>query len=171
LVSAHPEPESPVASHVVLTCGVAGSGKTAYAKSLERLGYERLSIDEQIWREHGRDGASFPPDEYERMKSDAEAVLLDRLLILIGEGRLAVLEYSFWSREKRDRYKAIIESHGATWELVYLKASPALLRERLAARNGSGGANSVTVSGDLLDRYLEGFEEPIGEGEFVIEQH
>jgi len=170
-VSAHLEPDSSVTSHVVLTCGVAGSGKTTYAKSLERLGYERLSIDEQLWREHGLDGASFPPDEYERMKSDAEATLLDRLIVLIGEGRPVVLEYSFWSRERRDRYKAIIESRGATWELVYLKASPAVLRERVAARNGSGGANSVTVSDDLLDRYLEGFEEPVGEGEVVIEQH
>jgi predicted kinase len=169
-VSDSVEPDVPVNAYVVMTCGVAGSGKTTYAKSLEQIGYERLSIDEEIWREYGSDGAAFPPDEYERMKSDAEATLLDRLIVLIGEGRPVVLEYSFWNREKRDRYKAIIESHGATWELVYLKASPSVLRERLAARNGSGGANSVTVSDDLLDRYLEWFEEPVGEGELVLEQ-
>jgi predicted kinase len=163
--------DTPSKSHVVLTCGVAGSGKTTYAKSLQQRGYERLSIDEQVWREYGRDGGLIPPDEYERMKSDAEATLLDRLVALIGEGRPVVLEYSFWSRDKRDRYKSIIEFHGATWELVYFRASPTVLRERLAARNGMGGANSVTVSSELLDQYLAGFEEPVGEGERVIDQY
>jgi predicted kinase len=153
-----------------MTCGVAGSGKTTYALALERQGYERLSIDEHIWREYQRDGASFPPEEYKRIKAATEAVLLERLLVLIAEGRSAVLDYSFWNRETRDRYKSIIEANGATWELVYLKASPAALRERLSARNGSGGANAVTVSPELLDRYLEGFQEPVGEGERVIQQ-
>jgi len=33
---------------VVLLCGVAGAGKTTYAKRLETCGHVRLSIDEEI---------------------------------------------------------------------------------------------------------------------------
>ncbi|WP_449066817.1 AAA family ATPase, partial [Planomonospora algeriensis] len=96
---------------VVMMCGLAGSGKTTYALALEESGYTRLSIDEEIWRRFGRDGAEFAPDEYERHKGAAEEV-----------------------------------------------------------RNTVRGANAVTVSEELLDRYLAGFEEPAGEGERAILQ-
>jgi predicted kinase len=32
-----------------------------------------------------------------------------------------VIDYSFWSRANRDRYKAVIESHGCRRELIWLK--------------------------------------------------
>ncbi|GAA3245936.1 AAA family ATPase [Nonomuraea helvata] len=88
----------------------------------------------------------------------------------LGAGQAVVLDYSFWRRTTRDYYKALVESHGCRWELVYLKASPETLRRRLAVRNKLHGANSVTVSEDLLDRYLAGFEEPVDEGELMILQ-
>jgi predicted kinase len=81
-----------------------------------------------------------------------------------------VVDYSFWNSAARRRYKALIESHGCRWELVHLKASLVTLQRRLAARNKLHGANSVSVSGELLDRYFASFEEPIGEGERVILQ-
>ena len=34
-------------SKVVMMCGVCGSGKTTYAKQLEKNGFVRLSIDEK----------------------------------------------------------------------------------------------------------------------------
>lgn len=34
---------------VVMMCGVAGSGKTTFSKKLEKEGFVRLSIDEEIW--------------------------------------------------------------------------------------------------------------------------
>ncbi|GII04019.1 AAA family ATPase [Planobispora takensis] len=155
---------------VVLMCGVAGSGKTTYAQALEQRGYVRLSIDEVIWERFGRDGAHFDPQEYEDHKAAAEEALRHELVRLMQAGRPVVLDYSFWQRAKRDRYKSLIESHGYRWELVYLKANPETLRRRLAVRNALEGPNSVTVSEDLLQRYLAGFEEPIEEGERTITQ-
>lgn len=34
---------------VVMMCGLPGSGKSTYARALERRGYARLSIDEIVW--------------------------------------------------------------------------------------------------------------------------
>jgi len=34
--------------HVIMMCGVCGSGKTTYAKQKEEEGYIRLSIDEEM---------------------------------------------------------------------------------------------------------------------------
>jgi predicted kinase len=154
---------------VVMMCGVAGSGKTTYATGLEQQNFVRLSIDEAIWAAIGRDGAELDPAEYERHKAAAECALQAELLRLIADGRSVVLDYSFWQRATRDRYKALIEQSGGRWELVYLRVPADTLRRRLAVRNQLVGANAVTVSEELLDRYLAGFEAPDGEGERVIE--
>ncbi|MGN9841498.1 AAA family ATPase [Nonomuraea sp. H19] len=158
------------ARSVVMMCGIAGSGKSTYAQALERRGYVRLSIDEAIWTRFGRDAAEFDPAEYEDHKAAAEEALRKRLVDLMEAGQPVVLDYSFWRRTTRDYYKALIESHGCRWELIYLKASPETLRQRLAVRNKLHGANSVTVSEDLLNRYLAGFEEPVDEGQLTITQ-
>ncbi|MEO3793428.1 ATP-binding protein [Nonomuraea sp. B10E15] len=155
---------------VVMMCGIAGSGKSTYAQALERHGYVRLSIDEVIWSRFGRDAVEFDSAEYEGHKAAAEEALRKRLVDLMKAGQPVVLDYSFWRRTTRDGYKALIESHGCRWKLIYLKASPETLRQRLAVRNKLHGANSVTVSEDLLNRYLAGFEEPVDEGELTILQ-
>ncbi|MGW5400468.1 AAA family ATPase [Streptomyces sp. NPDC003952] len=156
---------------VVLMCGLPGSGKTTYALGLERRGYTRLSVDEEVWERIGRDPAELDPEEYDRLRADAERELWCELEQLLEDREPVVVDNSFWSRAARDRYKALIERHGCRWELVHFKASPDTLRSRLAARNsGARSANRVTVSDALLERYAAGFEEPVGEGERVFLQ-
>ncbi|WP_261565157.1 AAA family ATPase [Frankia gtarii] len=155
---------------VVMMCGLPGSGKSTYARALERRGYSRLSIDEIVWIWAGRDGAELDPAEYEHLKSTAEQQLWDDLIRLLEAKVPTVIDYSFWNRATRDRYKAVIESHGCRWELVRLKADLETLRRRLAIRNQRNDANSVTVSDELLERYFANFQEPAGEGERVILQ-
>lgn len=155
---------------VVMMCGLPGSGKSTYAQALERRGYSRLSIDEVVWARVGRDAADLDPAVYEQLKSAVEQELWDELIRLMEAKLPIVIDYSFWSRATRNRYKAAIESHGCRWELIRLKADLATLRRRLTARSRRGDANSVTVCDDLLGRYVTDFEEPVGEGERVIVQ-
>jgi predicted kinase len=162
-----PAPEPGV---VIMMCGLAGSGKTTHALRLEGRGYLRLSVDEIIWRRLGRDLMLLDPAEREHHLATAELELEEELIPLVKAQKPVVLDKSFWNRAARDHYKALIENHGGTWRLIYLKADPGILRRRLAIRNIQRGPNSVTVSAELLDRYLAGFEEPCGEGEHVIVQ-
>ncbi|WP_082341648.1 AAA family ATPase [Paenibacillus solani] len=60
-------------------CGVAGSGKTTFAQRLERLGFVRLSIDEEIWTTNGRYGIDYPIEIYEQLKVEAELKLRNEL--------------------------------------------------------------------------------------------
>ena len=53
-----------------------------------------------------------------------------------------MIDFSFWSKENRDFYKAMIEKAGGTVELVYMKASKEILRKRLDKRNLFLNANS-----------------------------
>ncbi|WP_246552746.1 AAA family ATPase [Paenibacillus tritici] len=155
---------------VVLMCGVAGSGKTTFALKLEHEGFARLSIDEEIWSTHGRFGVDYPEADYESFKEQAEVKLRGELVRLIQAGRHVVVDFSFWQRRRRDEYKQLIGQHGGEWALIHLKVQPDELRQRLLLRNVRMDANAAfPITGEILTRFLNGFETPAGEGEWVIE--
>lgn len=80
------------------------------------------------------------------------------------------MDNSFWRRSTRDRYKRLVVAAGGRWELVYLKASPERLRERLAARRERFGANAAFPIDDaLLERHPAGLEDPYGGGETITD--
>ncbi len=153
---------------MVLLCGVAGSGKTTYAQQLETEGYVRLSVDEEVWSRFGRYGIDYDPADYPQLSAAAEDVLRERLITLIRQNRDVVVDFSLWQRVSRDRYKRLVESNGGTWRLIHLKVDPAVLRQRLDGRAARFDANAAfPITQDILAAYLDGFEEPQGEGEDV----
>ncbi len=157
-------------ARVVLLCGLAGSGKTTYARSLEAAGHVRLSIDEEVWSRFGRFGIDYEPERYAEFSAIAERALRARLAVLVGQGRDVVIDFSFWERAARDRYKRLIEDAGGTWRLVYLKADQALLRQRLQDRSRRFDANAAfPITDDLLASYAASFEEPNDEQEEAID--
>ena len=150
-------------------CGVAGSGKTTYAQVLESQGYVRLSIDEEVWQRFGRYGLDYEPTLYAGYGTAAEEGLRQRLLVLIEEGRDVVVDFSFWQRSSRDRYKVLIEQAGGHWRLLYLQVGPAVLRKRLDVRRQRFDANAAfPVDQELLEHYLTDFQVPNGEGEELV---
>lgn len=157
--------------HVILMCGVSGSGKTTYAVQKEREGYVRLSIDEEMWSRYGRYGVDYPPERYGELSAQVEMQLRKRLSELVRAGRDVVVDFSFWSRQRRNEYRLLIERAGGHADLIYLKADLETLRARLARRNLHIGPNAAyVITDEILQRYFDGFEEPFGEGETVIAQ-
>ena len=154
---------------VVLLCGLAGSGKTRYAERLERQGYVRLSIDEELWAAFGRYGVDYPPERYGELSDVVERRQRDRLASLIASRSDVVVDNSFWKRRDRDDYKALIEAGGGRWRLVYLRVPAHELRRRLQLRSVRFDANAAFPIDDaLFARYLDVFEEPVDEGEAVV---
>ncbi|MBH0166685.1 ATP-binding protein [Fictibacillus sp. 7GRE50] len=153
---------------VVMMCGVAGSGKTTFSQRLEKKGFVRLSIDEEIWSTNGRWGIDFPMDKFEEYRKDAESKLRKRLIQLIHDKQQVVIDFSFWDRLRRNEYKKLIKESGGKWKLVYLKVHPDELRKRLKLRNQRFDANSFPISDELLNSYVNGFEVPSDEGEIVV---
>lgn len=157
-------------AQVVLLCGLAGSGKTTYAQGLEASGYVRLSIDEEVWSRFGRFGVDYEPARYAELSAVAEAALRHRLVALVRQGRDVVIDFSFWQRAARDRYKQLIEDAGGSWRLVYLRADQVLLRRRLKERSRRFDANAAfPITDDIFASYLAGFEEPHDEGEEIVD--
>ncbi|WP_460624161.1 AAA family ATPase [Kineococcus endophyticus] len=157
--------EGPV---VVLLCGMVGAGKTTFATRLEREGYVRLSIDEELWSRFGRYGLDYPTEVYDEYSHVAEHVLLDRLRSLVAQGRDVVVDFGFWSRASRDRYKRVVQEMGARWRLVHLDVPRDVLLRRLAVRSSRFDANAAfPIDAATLDGFLARFEPPSGEGEEV----
>lgn len=144
----------------MLLCGVAGAGKTRFARNLQARGWLRLSVDVEVF---GRAGAQVADDD--PRKAHAQAAVDRRLVRLLADGADVVLDLSLWSRSERDRYKSLVEDHGGRWSLVHLRAPEAELRRRLRNRHDPLDADGVDVPPELLQRYLDGFEVPRGEGE------
>lgn len=156
---------------VVLMCGLPGAGKTTYAKTLERTGHVRLSVDEEMWRQDRELAARFDTPEYFDFTVRVERQLRTRLTELIADGRDVVVDLSFWSRQRREEYKALITAHGAAWQLVYFGVPREELLRRLARRKLRPGPNSAPVGPAYLDKFIAGFEPPVNEGEKVIQAH
>lgn len=155
---------------IIMMCGVAGSGKTTFAQRLEKEGFVRLSIDEEIWKVNGRYGIDYPVEKYGDYQIEAERRLRNQLICLIQDKRKVVIDFSFWQKAKRDGYKQLIEEAGGEWKLIYLKVSPEIIRKRLDVRSKRFDANAAfPITEDTLTSYLNGFEVPSCEGEVVIE--
>lgn len=156
---------------VILLCGVAGSGKTTYSQQLELQGFVRLSIDEEVWETNGRFGVDYAAENYGQLSGEAEDRLRNKLVALLHNGTDVVVDFSFWQKQRRERYRQLIESNGGICQLIYLKATPAVVTQRLNARNSRRYANAAfPIDAAMIGRFFDGFEEPDGEGETVVEQ-
>lgn len=94
---------------IILMCGVSGSGKTTFAKIIEKYGFVRLSIDETVYSTYGNCLFDFSPVEIDKIKNKAEQKLKLQLEDLIKDEQNAVIDFSFWNKTKRLEYKNFIE--------------------------------------------------------------
>ncbi|KAL7619560.1 hypothetical protein AAE478_010101 [Parahypoxylon ruwenzoriense] len=160
---------------VVMTCGIAGAGKSTLSKAIlaNHPNYERLSIDATIGAKHGIYGVDYPREKCAQFQEEASDECEARLLSLLREGEKdVILDRSFYSKEDREYYKALIEKHGGRWVLVYLRArTKDFLWGRIVQRRQKGvdADSAYEVTKEILDRYWDGFEHPTNEGEIVIE--
>jgi predicted kinase len=154
---------------VYLLCGLTGSGKTTYARRLEAGGAVRLSVDEEVHARHGRYGVDYPMSEYFERERPVVEELPRRLVELVESGHDVVLDYGLWRRRDREAYKRLVEEHGGRWRLLYFKVDPEVLRQRLANRNRRADANALMVTPSALEDFIARFEEPVGEGEELVQ--
>lgn len=155
---------------VVVMCGISGSGKTVFARRLECAGYHRLSVDECAWRIHGSTLSDMPPEELKEVYVKA----LSELMLSLGEalerGLEVVIDAPMCKRAGREAVYSICRAAGVRPLTVYMSAQPDILAARLAGRCGST-ADDQCITPAMLARFLEGFEAPRADEQFItIEQ-
>lgn len=141
-----------------LICGLPGAGKTTLAKQLEHTRPAlRLAPDEWILAllADSNDTA-----ERDRLREPVEAIqweVAKRVLVL---GTDVILEWGFWSREERAKYRAEAEALGAHVELRYLAVKRDELWARLKQRNAEAPPGMFVVTEEELERWSSWFEPP-----------
>ena len=96
-----------------MICGISGSGKTFYAKKLERQGVVRLSIDEELWPDFFILDPLLCAEHKAMLKEQAKARIKSRAANLIAAGRDVSIDMPFCKRAQRDEFRAFAREHGA----------------------------------------------------------
>ncbi|KAJ8114432.1 hypothetical protein OPT61_g3687 [Boeremia exigua] len=161
---------------VLMTCGLAGAGKTTLVKSVLKYypQFTRISIDDIIFRAHGIYGIDYPASAsaYEQYNEEADAIYLETFRKLLAERKDIAFERSCYAREDREEWRKIAEDGGARVVLVFLRAKDKnALWQRICERSKAEKTadNALDISRDTFETYWEGFEDPVGEDELIID--
>lgn len=142
--------------------------------------FKRLSADTIVREKYGLYGIDFANEKYADYLEEAQAQIKTALAKLIKQGTNdVVLDLSFWNKEYRDEYKAIIDEAGGRWVLVHLDAAKELLWSRIQGRRAArdkipvesgarDGDSAFNIEPETFEIYWGGFEPPTGEGEIKI---
>src|SRR5947199_9628914 len=105
-------------ARLILTCGLPGAGKTAFARQLAAdRSAVRLTKDEWLWAL----GAT-PWDEQTREKVEHELWQLAQEIVRLGLS--VVLDFGLWARVERDAMRSVARDLGVGVELHYLEVPP-----------------------------------------------
>jgi predicted kinase len=148
---------------IYLLCGLPGSGKTTYARQLEKNGAVRLSLDEELFTLFGR---TFHPERYPEFEKQTKEKLLERAALLIEDKKSTILDWGFWKKKDREEVKMIMQGHGAEVKLLYFKKNTHNLIQGVQNRDFS---KNHEISKKMLMNFLTQFEEPNDENEEIVQ--
>ncbi len=146
-----------------LFCGLPGTGKTTYAKSLESENCRRYSLDEFFLAKYK--GQELTPEQFNTAEQDIKDNLKSQISENLRLGKSVILDYGLWKKVERDSYKQFAEENGAEWKLMYFKVPKEVQLSRLTDRETE---RNHKITPELLSIFVGRFEEPKDEGEEII---
>lgn len=131
----------PEGAHLIITCGVSGSGKSTVAKALApaigalhiRSDIERKRLAGLGALESSRENIythSFTDKTYER--------LADIASICLEAGYPVIVDATFLHEKERNRFRILAEKHGRPFTIMHVHADEKLLRKRVGKRVREG---------------------------------
>ncbi len=144
----------------ILLCGKLCCGKSLYTEALRKeRGAMVLSCDELMLR-------LFPAqlgDWHEMIAGKAQMYLLHRAAELLELSVPVILDWGFWSAEKRRNVDAFFRERGFETEWHYIHVDDETWARLVQKRNNAGPDNAYFVDENLLQKCTALFEEPARE--------
>lgn len=145
---------------VVAVCGKIGSGKTTYAHKLRiRMGAALLSVDEVMLALFGRDAG----EAHDALTARLQQYLLRKSCEMAASGIPVILDWGFWTKEKRQAVAAFYRERGIPCQFHYLAVDDTLWRARIRQRNAdvlAGKTDAYPVDEGLMEKFSRLFEPP-----------
>ena len=157
---------------LVLTHGLAGSGKTTYGQAIvERLGAIRLRSDVERKRlanldASARTGPALAAGLYAEEGTRRTYERLARLAgAALAAGFVTLVDATFLKRWQRELLREVAHVRGVPLRILSLAAPEELLRQRIAAR-GRAGTDASEATAEVLAWQIRS-QEPLGEDELA----
>ncbi len=154
------------APRLVITCGLAGSGKTTVSGALvEALAAIRIRSDVERKRLAGlaadaRSGSPIGAGLYAREGSARTYARLELLARgLLESGQSVIIDAAFLTRRERERFRALARMGGFEFLTVVCQAPVEVLRSRIEAR-GAKGRDASEADAAVLAHQLTTYEAP-----------
>jgi predicted kinase len=140
-----------------LICGLPGSGKSTLAKKIEsEHSAILLTPDEWMDRLYGE---GFDVEN----RNTVESIQWEIAQKALSLGVDVVLEFGFWSKDERDRFRQRAAELGATTKIYFLDLPREELWRRLSERNEHLPPHTFKVTEAQLDEWIARFETPTQE--------
>ena len=145
---------------VIMTCGKLCSGKTTYAKKLQKEGKAViLSVDEIMLAVFGQDAG----EKHDDYVAGIKRYLYQKTLEIIHSGLDVILDWGFWTKEERADARSFFGLNGITNEMHFIDIDDYEWRRRIEKRNQEVLArigNAYYVDDGLLEKFNAIFEKP-----------
>ena len=143
-----------------MTCGKLCSGKTTYARKLQKEGKAViLSIDEIMLAVFGQDSG----EKHDDYAAGIKRYLYQKTLEIINNDLDVILDWGFWTKEERAYARSFFGLNGITNELHFIDIDDCEWRRRIEKRNQevlAHNGNAYYVDDGLSEKCNAIFEKP-----------
>ena len=143
---------------VHIMCGLPGSGKSDYAKELEKEKAAVLfSLDEWMIALLGKDQSN---EDFEKFVLPCQELIWKASLPLLDRNVDVIYDFAIYSREGRKKLIDQIKGYGAEAIIYYFNAPHSVCKERLSERNKFAGPYDFSVAEERFDELASRFVPP-----------
>jgi predicted kinase len=146
-------------TQVHLICGLPCSGKTFFAKQLAKdLRALYLGLDEALTSLHGQYSIDeIGHDLHIKRVISARLNLWNIAKASFSVDVPVVLDYGFFLRQTRDRYRSLCDQARVEPVLYYLNTSITKIQARLAKRNAQLPGENFFITSEMFERMVKIF--------------
>lgn len=144
----------------ILICGKICSGKSTYAEHLRaETKAVLLSVDEIMLALFGL----YVGDRHDEYAEKIQKYLFDKSVEIIESGSDVILDWGFWTKQKRTQAKLFYNDRNVECELHYIDVNETMWSERIDHRNKAvqvGETQAYIIDSGLMQKFKHRFEPP-----------
>lgn len=154
-----------------LICGFIGSGKTTFARKLEKeKGVVRFTKDEWMVKIFGNN----PPknklenETFHEYDGKMTKLATEIALRFLKTGTSVIIDDGFWYKKQRDEMRQTLKDIGALAKFYYIDTPVEMMKKRTVKRSENLPIDSYFITEQEFNDYLKIFQPPTEDEAFEL---